>query len=97
MGVKVFTAQVSGNRDAMVSVSNDIDILDFDVVDDSGTIHPYPLTVMVQNELAAQFTRAAVMEGLLAFRIPDGNTSPILRYYPKDRGEFYEPRWLALE
>jgi hypothetical protein len=70
---------------------------DFDMLDDGGTIHPYPLTVMVQGELAGQFTRAATMEGLLAFRIPRGHTNPFLRYYPKNRGEFYESRWLALQ
>jgi hypothetical protein len=72
--------------------------LDFDILDESDTIYPYPLNVIVRGELVARFARAATVEGLLAFRIPRGRDELFLRYYPKDRGgESYEPRWFALQ
>lgn len=71
--------------------------LDFDILDNNGTIHPYPLTVILKDELGSQFTRAATVEGLLAFRIPKGQGDLILRYHPKDRNKTYESRWLALD
>jgi hypothetical protein len=70
---------------------------DFDIADGTGAIYPYPLTVIVRGELAAEFIQPTAVEGLLAFRIPHGCSSLFLRYSPKGRPQTYEPRWLALQ
>ena len=71
---------------------------DFDLVDgSSGTVYPYPLTVIVRGELKAEFTQPTAVEGLLAFRIPHGHSSLLLLYAPKVREKTYESRWLALQ
>lgn len=69
---------------------------DFDVMDETGAVYGYPLTVIVADELKAYLDRAITIEGYLAFVLPRGHTDLIMRYSPKDRGQTYSPRWFDL-
>jgi hypothetical protein len=69
---------------------------DFDLVDETGALYPYPLTVIVSEQLAANFEQPTTVEGWLAFVLPQGHEKLILRYAPKGRSQTYEPRWLSL-
>ena len=71
--------------------------LDFDMVDEQEVIYSYPLTVIVVEELALQLSEPNTLEGNLAFLVPHGHDNWILRYYPKDRGQLYDPIWFALK
>jgi hypothetical protein len=69
---------------------------DFDILDETGALYPYPLTVIVADELKANIDRAVTIEGYLAFVLPRGHTQLTMRYLPKDRGQTYSPRWFNL-
>ncbi len=70
--------------------------IDFDIVDENGTLYAYPLTVIVADELKARMERATTLEGYLAFVLPRGHTRLTMRYLPKDREQTYNPRWFIL-
>ncbi len=69
---------------------------DFDIMDESGTIYAYPLTVIVADELKAYLDQAVTLEGYLAFVLPRGHTRLVMRYSPKDRVRPISPRWFSL-
>ncbi|HQE93901.1 MAG TPA: hypothetical protein PLH19_14365 [Anaerolineae bacterium] len=69
---------------------------DFDIMDETGTVYGYPLTVIVADELKAYLDRATTIEGYLAFVLPRGHTQLVMRYLPKNRGQAFSPRWFIL-
>jgi len=71
--------------------------VDFDIAGQNGDIYPYPLYSIVKEEIAAEFSQAASIEGYLAFSIPLGLEELYMQYYPKNRGETYAPRWFMLQ
>ncbi|MBN2392772.1 MAG: hypothetical protein JXR84_18725 [Anaerolineae bacterium] len=70
--------------------------LDFDIVDETGALYSYPLTVIVADELKAYIDQAVALEGYLAFVLPRGHTQLTMRYAPKNREQTYSPRWFVL-